>query len=263
MNITYYQDGERANAAILNRPLTEIKAAVDSLETRMTAEENEDHYVQNGVTVFQQENGWKEYTISTYPSPGSYPSCPNDMFFWEIAKFHRNGSYMVEVVIQSQHRGMSVDGYHEYIKLYTTSFRDALYVQGIKHGSANNIGILTSGGVNISNDPATYQRYVPTSERRLVGIEDDANGVPQLLRSGLQEDTPFDFTLKAYGDDAWQNAKLVLEIVPNCGAGEDVIATVRWVGGADDVTPLNVGTYSNVQNSTSVQVTNAPALHNT
>ena len=32
MNITYYSNGERTTAEVLNRPLTEIKAAIDSLE---------------------------------------------------------------------------------------------------------------------------------------------------------------------------------------------------------------------------------------
>jgi len=264
MNITYYQDGERASATILNRPLTEIKSAVDSLEARMTAEENEDHYVENGITVFQKENGWKEYTISTYPSPGSYPSCPNDMFFWEIGKFHRNGSRQIEIDIVSTHRGMSTTWYREDIKLRTSNSYDGFYIQGTKRGPANFIGFLVNDGVDLTNDVTKYVRVVPTSDAKLVRAEDDANGVPQLVRDGsVNEWTPFGFTVKAIEDDAWQNSKLILAIVPSCGAGKSVYATVRWYGNSGDVTPLSVATYSNVQNSTSVQVTNAPAIHNT
>jgi len=264
MNITYFQDGERANASILNRPLTEIKAAIDSLETRMSVEENEDHYVENGVTVFQKEGGWKEYTISTYPSTGGYPACPNDMYFWEIAKVFRSGSASIDIDIQSTHRGMANTGYFEYISLSSSSSGDGFYLLGTKRGPSNLIGILHSGGSDTSNDPLTYQRYVPTSDAKLVGVQNDANGVPELVRnSAVYESTPFALTLKAIGDDAWQNTKLVLAIVPHCGADKAVTVRVRWYGNSGDLKPLNVGTYSNVADSTSVRVTNAPALHNT
>jgi hypothetical protein len=223
----------------------------DGYDGRLTTLENARSYINNGIKVHTTPDGWHQYTVGFYDS-ANYPDCTNDMQFFEVAKFHRSGSEMVEIEIQSQHRGMNNIGYHEKTTLQTSGSSDGVYFQGTKIGQSSYHGVLLNSS-DITNDRANYTRFV------------FPNGHPSYVNDGTTTPAlappPFEFTLKGIGDPSWSSSKLVLAIPASCGSNKSHTVVVRWKGSSNDITPMQVHT-NTYTNSAAVNIAEAPAIHN-
>jgi len=74
MDISLYTDGEQATAAVLNRPLNEIKSAIDPLETSVSRLEK------GGINSTDREYGKsriKEYSFNAYTYSWDHDGDPN------------------------------------------------------------------------------------------------------------------------------------------------------------------------------------------
>lgn len=75
MNLSYYIDGEDANAAVLNRPLMEIEAAIDILEaTDSNSYSKTEVDALNKVYESATSSGTASYTISNGDAGGVHTS---------------------------------------------------------------------------------------------------------------------------------------------------------------------------------------------